>query len=178
MTFLLDLLPVIIFFLAYQRIDLYTATFCLMVTSWLQILFYQLYRKSITLMQWINIILLTLTGSATVVFQDDTFIKWKPTLLYWMFAILCFVSLYFKRINIIKQFLSSWVVLPDALWRKLHYCWIAFFISLGVCNLIIAYTTETKTWVYFKLFGLFSLTVLFFVLQFIFLFRFIQFEHE
>ena len=113
-------------------------------------------------------------SGATLWLHDETFIKWKPTVLYWLFGVsLIGAQLLFGR-NLIRAMLGAQVVLPDAAWRKLNWSWIGFFAFMGAANLYVAYNFSTDTWVNFKLFGGMGLMLVFVVLQALFLSRYIQ----
>lgn len=117
-------------------------------------------------------------GTASLLSQNSLLIKLKPSLVYWALATACAVSPYWKNTNLVKHFLKPLLDLPDQLWIILNRCWIVFFISLGLLNAVIAYVLDTSSWIYFKVFGLLSIKLLFLLLHFYYLSRFIKVTHE
>ncbi len=111
-------------------------------------------------MLWISVAIILVFGSLTIWLHDEMFIKWKPTILYWVFALILVFGMLTGR-NFIKSLLGKQLELPAPAWRKLLLSWIGFFSVVGVLNLIVAYTCSTDFWVNFKLFGLMGLTLLF-----------------
>lgn len=153
MKFLFDLFPVILFFAAFKIFGIYTATAVAIVATLLQIGWVKLRHGKVDNMLIASGIIIVIFGGATLLLQDETFIKWKPTVLYWLFGIgLTGASLLFKK-NLIRSMMEKQISMPDAIWSKLNNAWAAFFIFLGCLNLIIAYNFTTEAWVNFKLFG-------------------------
>jgi len=112
-------------------------------------------------MLWISLGVIVVFGGATIWFHDDTFIKWKPTILYWLFAGALVAGRLLWKKNLVKSLLSEQINVPDPVWDRLMAAWVAFFAALGVLNLIVAFSVSTEAWVNFKLFGLFGLTLAF-----------------
>jgi len=113
-------------------------------------------------------------GGATLALQNETFIKWKPTVLYWLFAVVLAAAALGFRKNLIRAMMETQVALPEAVWGKLLASWIAFFALMGALNLIVAYNVTTDAWVNFKLFGGIGLMLVFIVLQALMLARYIE----
>jgi len=112
-------------------------------------------------MLWVSLVLVAVFGSLTLIFQDETFIKWKPTILYWVFAAsMAFGAVVLKK-NAIKAMLGEQLTLPEAVWSKVTFSWVAFFIFMGFLNLLVAFNFSTDTWVNFKLFGGMGLMLVF-----------------
>jgi intracellular septation protein len=109
--------------------------------------------------------LIVVFGGATIWLQDETFIKWKPTILYWLFAIVFFVSNQLMNKNLVRSMMGHQVELPAAMWSRLNTLWIMFFSTMGCLNLAVAYHFDTDTWVSFKLFGGMGLMLLFVLAQ-------------
>jgi intracellular septation protein len=125
--------------------------------------------KKIDAMLWISLGLVTLLGGATIYFHNENFIKWKPTVLYWiMGGALLVGQLVFKK-NGIQKLMGAQMVLPDNIWRGVNYSWVAFFAGMGTLNLWVAFNFSTATWVNFKLFGGMGLMVFFVVAQALYL---------
>ncbi|MBI3370624.1 MAG: septation protein A [Betaproteobacteria bacterium] len=174
MKFLFDLFPVILFFVAFKLTDIYVATGVAIAATCAQIGWLALRGKRIDPMLWVSLAVIVLFGGATLVLQNETFIKWKPTVLYWLFAgSLTVMALGFRR-NLIRSMLGKQVVLPDAVWTRLHWSWVGFFIFMGGANLYVAFNFSTDLWVNFKLFGGMGLMFAFVVAQALFLARYVE----
>jgi intracellular septation protein len=174
MKFLFDLLPVILFFVAFKLADIYVATGTAIVASIAQVAWLKLRKKKVDTMLWASLAIIVVFGGATLLLQDETFIKWKPTVLYWMFgAVLAGAALVFRR-NLIRSMLSEQVQLPEPIWSRLNWSWIGFFAFMGAVNLYVAYNYSTDLWVNFKLFGGMGLMLLFVVAQALFLAKHIE----
>ncbi len=165
MKFLFDIFPVILFFAAYKLSGIYIATAAAIAATALQILWVWLKHRKVENMQWISLALIVVFGGATLLLKDETFIKWKPTVLYWLFAAVLLVSEFAFRKNLIRAMMEKQVTAPDPVWRKLLLGWIGFFAFMGVLNIYVAYGYPTDTWVSFKLFGGIGLMILFVIGQ-------------
>lgn len=174
--FLFDLFPLILFFVAYRYADIYTATAVAMAASVAQIAWLKARRKAIETTHWINLAIIILFGGATLLFQDDTFIKWKPTVLYWLFGAVLIGGRYIFRRNIIRHLLQGQVALADPVWERLNLSWAGFFAGAGALNLYVAFSGrfDESQWVNFKVFGLMGLLLAFVILQSIWLGRHMQ----
>ncbi len=167
MKFLFDLFPVILFFIAFKAGDIFIATGVTIAATFAQIGWLLLRKKKIDVMLWVSLGIVVVAGGLTLLLHDETFIKWKPTILYWAFAIgLGGSSLLFGK-NLIRSVLESQVKLPDPVWENLNLAWIGFFIFMGCANLAVAFAfnLSTDTWVNFKLFGGMGLMLLFALAQ-------------
>ncbi|MDP7593459.1 MAG: septation protein A [Litorilituus sp.] len=161
MHVLIEYIPLVVFLLFYKFADLYWATGSLIITSALQILYYFLKKDKIPTRNWIFFALILVFGSLTIFFHDDAFIKWKVTIINGFFAMSLLISKHFFNKNIIKQFLSESLSLPETIWTKLNFAWAMFFALCGALNLYIAFNFDLDTWVNFKVFGLTGLTLTF-----------------
>ena len=199
MKFLSDFLPVLLFFVVYfigQR-DVHTAwsvadqllagltrdgtvppelapimlaTAVAVVAISLQIAVLLALRKYVGPVQWLTFAVFLVFGGATIYFHDDNFIKWKPTVLYWIFACALFVSHAFFKHNLIRSLMeSNGVRLQNPMWNRLNLVWIGFFALVGLLNIYVAYNFSRDFWVSFKAFGLTGLTLAFAVIQGFFL---------
>jgi intracellular septation protein len=178
MKFLFDLLPVIVFFVAFKLADIYVATATAIAATFLQVGWLKLRRRRVEPMLWASLGLIVVFGGATLALRDETFIKWKPTILYWLFgAVLAGSELFFRR-NLIRTMLGAQVQLPDSVWRKLNWSWVGFFAFMGAANLYVAFRFATDLWVNFKLFGGMGLMLLFVIGQAVFLARYVEGGHE
>ncbi|MDR4515931.1 MAG: septation protein A [Nitrosomonas sp.] len=165
MKFLFDLFPVILFFIAFKTHDIFVATAVAIGATFVQIGWVWYRHRKVDNMLWISLVLIILFGGATLLFQDETFIKWKPTVLYWLFAIILWVSSLVFGKNLIRIMLGKQIELPSMVWQKLNMSWVVFFIFMGCVNLYIAFSFSVDTWVTFKLFGSTGLMLVFVVLQ-------------
>jgi len=173
MKFLFDLFPVILFFAAFKLADIYVATAVAIGATLLQIGLLAAMRRKIDTMLWVSLGIIIVFGGATLVLRDETFIKWKPTVLYWMFGIaLAGAQLLGK--NLMRGVLGAQMQLPEPVWRKVNWSWVAFFAFMGCANLFVAFNFTTDQWVNFKLFGGTGLMLLFVVVQALFLARHMQ----
>ena len=173
MKFLFDLFPVILFFVAFKLADIYVATGVAIGATLLQVAWLKLRGKRVDPMLWASLAIIGVFGGATLLLQDETFIKWKPTVLYWLFgAVLIASALLFRR-NLLRSMLSEQLQLPDAVWTRLNLSWAGFFAFMGAANLYVAYNYSTDLWVNFKLFGGIGLMLLFVVAQSVFLAKYV-----
>ncbi len=174
MKILFDAFPVILFFAAFKLYGIYIATAAAMAATAVQIGWVWMRHGKVDKMLWVSLGVILIFGSATLLLQDETFIKWKPTVLYWLFAgTLTVAALVFKK-NLIRGMLEQQVAMPDLVWNKLLASWIAFFGAMGVVNLLVAFNFSTDTWVNFKLFGGIGLMLVFVLLQAVLLARYVE----
>jgi intracellular septation protein len=174
MKFLFDLFPVILFFAAFKLFDIYAATAVAIAATFLQIGWLKLRGRKVDTMLWVSLAIIVVFGGATLALRDETFIKWKPTVLYWLFgAVIAAAHLLFRR-NIVRAMLGEQMRMPDAAWTRLNWSWAAFFAFMGAANLYVAYNFSTDTWVNFKLFGGMGLMLVFVLVQALFFARYIE----
>ncbi len=176
MKLLFDLFPIILFFAAYKLADIYVATGVAIATTIAQILWLKSTRKPVENMQWASLAIIVVFGGMTLVFKDETFIKWKPTVLYGLFAATLLGARLMAGRNLIRSMMGKQMKLPDGVWDRLNLAWVLFFAFLGVLNLFVAYRFATDTWVNFKLFGTLGLTLAFVVAQALYVGRHVQDE--
>lgn len=176
MKLLLDFFPVILFFIAFKMYDIYVATAVAIAASIVQVAYVYIRNKRVEKMHLFTLGLIVILGGATLVLQDEAFIKWKPTIVNWGFALVFFGSHFIGKKTIIRRMMDSAISMPDFAWLRLSQMWISFFIFSGIANLYVAYNFDTDTWVNFKLFGLMGLTVAFLVLQVIYINRYMEKE--
>ena len=161
MQFLFDLLPVIAFFITYKLADIYIATGVLIVGVLLQTAISWIRFRKVSGMLLTSAALVLVFGGLTLLIHDATFIKWKPTVVNWLFAGAFLISQFLNGPTIVQRLMGENVTLADADWRRLNFMWIAFFLIAGALNLWVAFRFDEATWVNFKLFGLMGLTFLF-----------------
>ena len=196
---LFDLFPVIVFFVAYKIGDanadatrafmaeiglpqpgaagekpgIYFATLIAIVASFGQIAWVKLRGQAVETMLWVSLVLIAVFGGATLWLHDEAFIKWKPTVLYWLFAVILFGAAAFGR-NVIRSLMGKQMELPDIAWSRLNASWGAFFAFMGLANLVVAFNFSTDTWVNFKLFGSLGLMLVFVIGQSMMLTRYLD----
>ena len=164
--FLFDLFPLILFFIAYRFADIYTATAVAIAASVAQLIWLKATGKRIETTHWINLSVIVIFGGATLWLHSDVFIKWKPTVLYWLFGGALLGSRLLGR-NLMRKLLGTQIELSDATWDKLNLSWALFFVAAGAVNLYVAFSghfTESQ-WVNFKVFGLMGLLLVFVIGQ-------------
>jgi intracellular septation protein len=165
MQFLLDLLPVIAFFVAYKLADIYVATTVLIVGVLLQTVYSWLRHRKVSPMLLTSAVLVLIFGGLTLWIHDKTFIQWKPTIVNWLFAAAFLVSERLRGPTIVERLMGESVRLERGDWLRLNRMWIVFFLVAGALNLVVAYRFDEATWVNFKLFGLMGLTLVFALVQ-------------
>lgn len=150
------------------------ATVVVILATLAQIVWLKVRGKKIDTMLWVSLTLVTVLGGATIYFHSENFIKWKPTVLYWVMGTALLVGqLVFKK-NGIKSVMGAQMRLPDGVWRTVNFSWVGFFAVMGVVNLWVAFNFPTSTWVNFKLFGGLGLMFVFVLLQALLLNKHIQ----
>ncbi len=147
------------------------ATLVVIVATLAQIAFLLAARRKIDLMLWISLALVTLLGGATVWFHNETFIKWKPSVLYWAMALAFWISQTVFGRNLPQAVMGEQLALPARVWQRLNLMWIGFFTAMGLLNLYVAYNYSTSAWVNFKLFGILGLMFVFILAQGLYLSR-------
>ena len=150
------------------------ATVVVIVATLAQILWIKAKGRKVDTMLWVSLALVTVLGSATIYFHSENFIKWKPTVLYWVMGGALIAGQLFFRTNLIKRLMGAQMELPDTVWRNLNWAWAGFFAVMGVINLWVAYNFDTNTWVNFKLFGGMGLMFAFVIAQALFLGRYVK----
>jgi len=176
MKLLLDFFPIVLFFAAFKLWGIYTATAVAIVATIAQIGWFRYRYGKIEPMQWLSLGVIVVFGGATILAHDETFIKWKPTVLYWLMGGALLVGQVFFRKNLLKTLMGAQLQMPEPGWRAMNRSWIAFFAVMGVLNLWVAYEFDTDTWVSFKLFGGLGLMALFVVAQALYLGRYVKDE--
>ncbi|NNL99611.1 MAG: septation protein A, partial [Gammaproteobacteria bacterium] len=170
MKFLFDLFPVIVFVAIYwsgaggdgdSHQAILWATGGAIIASLLQVAYLAIRYRRVEKMYLVTAVLLLVLGGATLLLQDERYIKWKPTAVNWAFAIAFIGSELFTAKNLIQRMLEGQIEVPDAIWTRLNHAWAGFFIVMGALNLWVAFSFATDIWVNFKLFGVLGLTFVF-----------------
>lgn len=187
MKLLFDFFPIILFFITYKfgpelapaadpwlrENPIYLATFVAMGASVIQVGYTWIKNRKIENMHLVSLVLIVVFGGATLYLKDPIFIKWKPTVLNWLFGVVFLASHVFGERTVIERMLGGQLELPGLVWRRLNLVWAAFFIVIGAVNLYVAYRFDEAVWVNFKLFGMLGLTFLFVILQSFYLSRYL-----
>ncbi|QJE02383.1 septation protein A [Massilia forsythiae] len=206
MKFLFDLVPLILFFIVYkvgagnqeaahalvmqhmgglisggnvtlEQAPIMLATAVGIVATMIQIAYLITRGRKVDGMLWLSLGVLVVTGGATIYFHDESFIKWKPTVLYWAFALALFVAQVGFGNNLVRKVMEAQIKLPDALWARVGFAWMGFFTAMGLLNLLMAFVVfkgNTGAWVSFKLFGFTAIFFGFVVAQTLLLSKYIQ----
>jgi intracellular septation protein len=152
------------------------ATVVGMIATVLQIAYLLVRGRKVDGMLWMSLGVIAIMGGATIYFHDDNFIKWKPTILYWAFALVLLVGQVFMKKNLMRSAMEKTMKLPEPIWPRLNYAWMWFFFALGLLNLFVAFVVfkgNTSAWVSFKLFGVTAIFFAFVVGQTLMLSKYI-----
>lgn len=165
-----EMLPLIGFFAVYYFTkNIYLATGICIILSWLQLLLYKIIYKRIGKNTWLSTLLITVFGGLTIIFHNKTFVMLKPSVLYWIMAVSLLVSAKMGK-NGIKLLLNEHFTLSEKDWGRVNLMWVAFFILMGILNLVVAYSFSEYIWVKFKVFGGFGLMLLFTIISGLFIY--------
>jgi len=172
MKFLFEFFPILLFFAAYKLGDIYIATTIAIAASFIQVLVIRLRTGRFETVPVVTLISLVVLGGATLSFRNELFIKWKPTVVYWLLAFGFLLSQWIGSGKpAIQRLAEKSIQLPDRAWLRLNISWVIFFAFLGVLNIYVLKNYDTDTWVNFKLFGTLGLTFLFIIGQSIYMIR-------
>jgi intracellular septation protein len=166
----LDLGPLLLFFFVNARFGIYAATGSFMVATIVSLVVTYALIRRIAIMALVSAIVVMVFGGLTIWFQNETFIKVKPTIIYSLFAIFLLGGLAFGR-SLIAIVLDSMFSLDAEGWKKLTLRWGLFFVVMAVVNEVVWRSVSTDAWVAFKTFGFLPLTVVFALAQTPFMMR-------
>ncbi|WP_305907920.1 septation protein A [Methylomarinum sp. Ch1-1] len=175
---LLEFIPIILFFIAYKLYDIYVATGVVIVATIVQVAITWLKYRKVEKMQWITLVLIVVMGGATIYLQDENFIKWKLTIIEWLFGLAFLGSQFIGHKPFVERMMGANLELPGKVWRRLNLIWSAFFMGVGCLNLYVMYSFNTDDWVSFKTFVVPGLMVVFIILQMIYLYRYLPETEE
>jgi intracellular septation protein len=175
---LFDLFPVILFFLVFKFAGIYAATAAAIAATIVQVVWVKYHHGKVDGMLWVSFGIIVVMGGATLWLHDETFIKWKPTLLYWVFGTVLLFSRLLLGKNLMRTLLDEKMSLPDPVWNQLNLAWAGFFTLLGGVNLYVAYHYTTEQWVNFKLFGVTGMILCFVLLQAMVLSKYVEQEDK
>ena len=165
MQLLLDFLPILSFFVAYKFSDVYVATGVMMGVLLLVVAFQWIRHRKIGPMLIVSAAVGLIFGGLTIWLHDQTFVQWKPTVVYWLMAGALLAGGIFTKKPTIQYLMDTALQLPDAVWRTMNTVWAIGFAVIGAINLAVMYSVDFDTWVNFKAFGLTALTLVFAVGQ-------------
>jgi intracellular septation protein len=206
MKFLFDLFPLILFFIVYRLGDghqeaahalvtqymggfisggaiaaaqapIMLATAVTIIATLLQIGYLLVRGRKVDGMLWMSLGVIVVMGGLTIYFHDENFMKWKPTILYGAFALALFVAQVGMRKNLMRKAMQEQISLPDAVWARLGYAWMLFFVFQAALNQVMAFVVfkdNTSAWVSYKMFGATGLFFVFVVAQTLMLSKYIQ----
>jgi intracellular septation protein len=203
MKFLLDFLPLLLFFGTFKFADankewaaafasnhfgflvsggavgvdeapVLLATLIVIAATLVQVTTLKLMRRKIDLMLWITLALVVVLGGATVWFHDKTFIKWKPSIAFWAMGAALWVSQTFFKKNLLRSMIGGELTLPDLVWQRLNLAWVSFFGLVGLINVYVIHNFSDSAWATFKVFGVYGLMIVFTVAQVIYLSRYMK----
>lgn len=169
MNIFFDLFPLLLFFLAYKFMGIYTATGVAIVASIIQVTYTRIKHKKFELIQVVTCVMIVIFGGMTLILHNPLFIKWKPTMINWLLALIFIVAQLFYKQPLLQHLLKNKVTAEKKVWNVLNTMWIVFFIFTGAANLFVAYLFDTDIWVNFKVFGMLGLTLVFGIIQAIYL---------
>lgn len=172
MKFLFDLFPIILFFGAYKLYDIYVATGVAIGAAFLQTGLFWFRQRRFEKMHLITLGILVVFGGLTLALRDPVFIKWKPTVVNWLFGATFLGSRLFSKTTLVERMMGHAITAPAFVWTRLNWAWITFFFCIGLLNLYVAYHYSEETWVNFKLFGMMGLTLVFVFAQAFYLSRY------
>ncbi len=170
MKFLYDFFPILLFFIAYKLGGIYVATAVAMGAALLQIGWGWFVKKKVETMHWVSAGLILVFGGLTLALHDPLFIKWKPSIVNWLFALVFAGSVWMGK-PLVQRLMEHVLTVPAPIWHRVNWAWVGFFIVSGAANLYVAYHYSEEIWVDFKLFGLMGMTFLFMIAQGIYLAR-------
>lgn len=171
MNQLFEFFPIVLFFIAYKFYGIYAATAVVIVATLFQVLFTWIKYRKVKAMQWITLGLILVLGGATLYLQDEQFIKWKLSVVEWLFGIAFLGSQFIGEKPFIERMMGDSLELPKAIWKRLNALWGLFFITVGCINVYVMFNYNTDDWVTFKTFGVPGLMLIFILLQVIYLYK-------
>ena len=204
MHFLIEFFPIIIFFVAYKFYaqipgniiesintlmpitltpgsvtdSIYFATLVAIAISGISLITHFLKKRTINKNQALTFVLFIIFGGTTLLLRDPLFIKWKPTVINLIFALIFLASAFIGKKPIVERLLGQIISAPRSIWLRLNLHWVAFFIVIAAINLYIAYNFSEEVWVHFKLFGMIGLTFIFIIMQVVILSRYSTVKEE
>jgi intracellular septation protein len=174
MKFLFDFFPILLFFIAYKMYDIYVATAVAIAAAAVQTALFWFRHRRFEKMHLVTFGLLLVFGGLTIALHDPVFIKWKPTVINWLFAVVFMGSHWLGEKPLVERMMSHAIQAPRPVWMRLSWMWILFFALVGILNLYVAFNFAEETWVNFKLFGILGITFAFVIAQAFYLGRYVE----
>lgn len=177
MTLFYEIFPVFLFFLSFKLCGIYVATVVGIVTTALQVLTSRFWKGAWDNKQLIALAIFAIFGGMTLYFHNPIFVKWKPTIVFWIFSLVILFSHYTKKPlmqRLMENIVDEKATVPLIIWKKINIIWAVFFISLGTINLYIAYHFSNDAWVNFKFYGITGALILLSVFQAYYLMKFLN----
>lgn len=178
MKLLFEIITLVLFFIAYQVYGLNMAILVVIIAYSIITICAFVKHKRLSKTQMATFLLVVVLGSATLLFDNELFFKWKPTVVCWLFGGVLLGSTFIAKQNLLHRLANGNIQLPDHIWSRLNIAWICFLIGMGAVNLVVAYNFNTTVWVYFKLFGAVGLLLAFMIIQCICLWPYIAAENK
>ena len=183
MKLLFDFFPVVLFFVVYKMQDdphqgFMYATAAIIVATAVQVAVMWFRERRVEKMHIAVLAIVVVFGGITLALDDPIFLKWKPTIVNWLFAVVFLGSQFIGAKNVVCRLMESKVQLPDPVWTRLNTSWVLFFVFCGALNLFVVYNFDTDTWVDFKLFGLMGITLVFVLGQGFYMMRHMPAEED
>jgi len=170
---LLEFIPILLFFVAYKLYDIYVATAVVIGATIIQVAIAWFKYRKVETMQWITLGLVIVFGGATIILHDEQYLKWKFSIIEWLFGVAFLSSHFIGKKTFIERMMSNNLSLPANIWTRLNFSWALFFISVGFINVYVMYNYNTDDWVTFKTFIAPALMVVFMVVQMSLLYKYI-----
>lgn len=169
MKVLFDFFPILLFFAAFKAYDIFVATGVAIVASVIQVGWLKFSGRKVETMHWITLAGIVVFGGLTIILRDDTFIRWKPTVVYWLFSSILLATQIFGKKTAIEHVMGAQIELPARIWRNMNISFVLFTLFMGFLNLYVAFVygseldpeVQREHWVNFKVFGTLVLTLLF-----------------
>lgn len=172
MKLLFDFFPVLLFFIAYKFAGIFVATGVAIAATVVQVAVSWFRTRKVATMQLVTLAIIIVFGGLTLYLQDEQFIKWKPTVINWLFGAAFLASQFIGGKTVIERMMGANLTLPQPVWRRLNLAWTSFFLAMGGANLYVMSHFDNDTWVNFKLFGMLGLTLVFVIIQALYLARY------
>lgn len=172
MKLLFDFFPILLFFIAFKLYGIYTATMVAIAASVTQVAVSWIRTRKVETMHLVTMVLIVVMGGLTLYLQDEAFIKWKPSVINWLFGVVFLGSQFIGERPVVQRMMGDNIELPALIWKRLNVSWASFFMLLGFVNWYVMSHYDTETWVNFKLFGMLGLTLAFVLVQAIYLSRY------
>lgn len=165
----IDFIPVLLFLIAFKIYGIYVATTVGIVATAFQVVITRILRCRFDKQQLVTLAVFSVFGGMTLYFHNPIFVKWKPSIIFWIFGSALLVTQFFGK-PLIQRMLEGLLEgqahsVPPTVWKRLNIAWSLFFLLLGTINIYIAYNFSTEFWVNFKVYGIMSCLLIFSVLQ-------------